>query len=102
MGKTKDIEIRFCESCQYLIKPDSFNEIEREQEWTCPKCGRRLWEIYELKYYTDGKVSGTEAGITDHDECDMNHGSLYHLFRIINKGYKLFKKEKKLKEVQDD
>jgi len=81
--------INFCESCKYFDEEDNEGKVKK-----CPKCGTYLWTMYEHNYYHGKMKVGSEAGLTDNDECSLHGDKLSRLKRIFDKGYKLFKEAK--------
>jgi DNA-directed RNA polymerase subunit RPC12/RpoP len=81
-------EIYFCEKCTWykVVKDDKDNDIVE-----CPKCKIRLWNIYQIDYYENGKYIYSEAELSDGDENFILQGTIKEIQTILNKGAHLIK-----------
>jgi hypothetical protein len=86
----KDIIIHFCSKCSWkAINPE-------ERDWTnyCPKCNGWVWEISQCYYYDNkGKELGREFSLGDNDEVFFSSYDFKEAKKMIDKAFKLFKKE---------
>ena len=91
MGKEKqDIIIEFCPNCNWQ---NIFSEPEGSLD-KCMKCKSYLFEISQTYHYNKfGRLIAKEFSLSDRDEWCVSADDWREAKRIIDKGFKLLKKE---------